>query len=214
MRAQLAAASLPCRSANCFLPASLKVTGPYVDHDALAAYVATACRRAHDAGLSLIVFGSGSARQIPDGFPRDTAWQQLLDFARMAGDQAALHHLTIAVELLNRRECHVFSSLAETAAFVRETAHPALRLLVDAFHCDANGEPVDDIIAAAPLIAHTHIATYAHWLFPGDEPCDFSAFFSALKRARYSGPVSIEAKWNGTPQSAARAARLLRRSLQ
>lgn len=214
MRAQLAASPLPCRCANCFLPASLKVTGPHIDHTALSQYVDTACRRAHDAGLSVIVFGSGGARHIPDQFPRDTAWQQLLRFACMAGDFAARYGVIIAVEPLSRRECNVFASVAETAAFVRQVAHPAVRLLVDAYHWHANGEPVDDIVAAAPLIFHSHIATYANRLFPGDEPCDFSPFFSALQRGGYHASVSIEAQWDGSPDSAARAAALLRSYVQ
>lgn len=210
MRDALVSSTLPCRAANCFLPAALKVTGPAVDRKALDAYAATACRRAHEAGLSVIVFGSGGARHIPDGFPRESAWQQLLEFSRVAGDHAARYHITIAVEPLNRRESNVFSSVAETAAFVRELNHPAVRLLVDAYHWHANGESPDDIIAAAPLIVHAHIATYEQRLFPGDEPCDFAPFFSALKQGGYTGSVSIEAKWDGTPESAARAASLLR----
>lgn len=210
MREALASSVLPCRAANAFLPAALKVTGPAVDRAALDAYAATACRRAHDAGLAVIVFGSGGARQIPDGFPRESAWQQLLDFARIAGDHAAHHHITIAVEPLRRQECNVLATVAESAAFVRQLNHPAVRLLVDAFHWHANGESPDDIVAAAPLIVHTHVATYAQRLFPGDEPCDFAPFFSALKQGGYAGSISIEAKWDGSPESAARAAALLR----
>ena len=66
--AAVRAAPLPCPAVNCFLPAELKVTGPAVDPAALDRYVTTACRRAETAGVRVIVFGSGAARRVPDGF--------------------------------------------------------------------------------------------------------------------------------------------------
>lgn len=213
VRQAILSSALPCRTANCFLPATLHVTGPAVDLSALQAYVATACRRASEVGLALIVFGSGRSRSVPDGFPRSIAMQQLRNFTHMAGECAAQHGLLIAVEPLSARDTNLLNTVAEAAAFVRDLAHPAVRLLVDAFHWHANAESPDDIVAAAPLLAHAHIATFDQRLFPGDEPSDFSPFFAALRRAGYSRTLSVEAKWDGKPESAARTASLLRQYL-
>ncbi len=212
--AQLNAAAVRCTHANCFLPGALKVTGPAVDGTALRHYVTSACMRASRAGISLIVFGSGGARQIPDGFGRDTAGRQLLEFARMAGDIAGRHGVTIVVEPLNQRECNVFTSVAETAAFVRELNHPCVRLLVDAYHWARGAESPDDIVNAGALIAHTHIATTENRLPPGAEPCDFAPFFSALARTGYHGSVSIEARWTDLPHEAPAALAAVRAAAQ
>ncbi|MCX7846725.1 MAG: sugar phosphate isomerase/epimerase [bacterium] len=213
MRAAIAASPLPCRAANCFLPKTFKLTGPRVDLPQLKHYVSVVCRRAREVGLSVIAFGSGAARAVPSDFPRATAWQQLLDFARMAGDLAAAHRLLIAVEPLNPRECNILTSIAETAEFLHQAAHPALRLLVDAYHWHAANEPSETIVASAPLLAHVHLATYKQRLFPGEEPCDFLPFISALRRAKYNARISVEAKWNNTAESAIRAALILRHLL-
>ena len=58
------ASARPMPSANCFLPADLKVTGPSADPARLATYAETAFARAKSIGLTIVVFGSAGARQV------------------------------------------------------------------------------------------------------------------------------------------------------
>ena len=210
--AAIRSAGLPCLAANCFLPSSLKVTGPDVDWASLSAYVRRAFERAQRAGIRTIVFGSGGARRIPDGFDRDRAWAQLVRFGRMIGPLAADHDVLVAVEPLNRSlgACNILTSVEESARYVREVGHPAVRLLVDAYHWTLDGDSVEAIIGAADLIRHVHVATVAHRLPPGFEPCDFSAFFEALRVGGYDGPISIEAQWEDVVVQAEEALHHLR----
>src|SRR5512141_1428350 len=103
---QVRAVGLPCPAANVFIPGDLKITGPNAHLESLEAFVRTALRRAEIAGVETIVFGSGGARRIPDGFGRDKAWEQLVQFGKMLAPIAAQHQVTIAVEPLNREECN------------------------------------------------------------------------------------------------------------
>ena len=148
------ASALPCEASNCFVPGSLKITGPDVDMVALAAYVDLACERANRAGIETIVFGSGGARRIPDSFERDEAWKQLLGFGKMLGPVAQKHKITIVVEPLNKRECNVFNSVGECATYVRQVDHPNVRLLVDAYHWALENDSYDDLVDSTPLIHH------------------------------------------------------------
>lgn len=184
---------IPCEASNCFVPGDLKITGPETDLAALKEHVTTVCRRAGEAGVCTIVFGSGGARQIPDGFGREEAHEQLVAFCRMLGPIAQEHAVTIAVEPLNSRDCNVLTSVGEAAVLVRETDHPAIRLLVDAYHWSVDNDSAEDIVANGSLLAHVHIATPGR-LAPGAEECDFGPFFDALKRGGYDGRVSIEAR--------------------
>ena len=194
--ARLRTSALPCLAANCFLPGHLKVTGPEVNMDALAAYVDLACGRARRAGIETIVFGSGGARRIPDGFDRETAWKQLVEFGQMLGPVAQKHGVLIVVEPLNLRECNVLNAVGESAEYVRQVNHPYVRLLVDAYHWALDHDSYDDLVASLPLIRHAHISTYASRMAPGMEDCDFSTFFQALKKGGYDGPLSIESRWS------------------
>ena len=122
---------LPAPVANVFLPGALKLTGAAVDLAAVERYVRTAFARAAAAGIEIIVFGSGAARRIPDGFDRARAWAQLVDFGRLIGPLAVDHGVTIAVEPLNYAECNVLNTVAESQQYVRDVDHPGVRLLVE-----------------------------------------------------------------------------------
>lgn len=190
----VAAMPLPCPALNCFVPANLKLVGPAVDLPALEAYVTTVFRRAQRAGVRTIVFGSGGARQVPEGCDRLEAWSQLVAFGRMFAPIAARHGVTVAVEPLNRRETNIVNTLAEGAALVRAINQPAVRLLVDAYHWLLEGDSADDLVAHGSLLAHVHIATVPNRLAPGVEPCDLQPFFHALAAAGYAGRISFEGK--------------------
>jgi hypothetical protein len=113
IQAAHAAAGLPTPTFNVFMPGELKITGPSVDMGKVQEYVAESMRRVQAVGGELVVFGSGGARNIPDGFSRDAAWQQLIDFLRMAADECDKSGVTIAIEPLNRKESNVINSVAE-----------------------------------------------------------------------------------------------------
>jgi sugar phosphate isomerase/epimerase len=203
--ARIQGAPIPASVANCFVPGSLKITGPEVDLDQLERYVETALGRAERAGIGTIVFGSGGARQIPEGYDRRQAWQQLVEFGKMVAPIAAAHRVTIVVEPLCERECNVLTTVGESGRYVMEVDHPHFLLLVDAYHWLLDQDSFDDIVRYGPLLRHVHIATPTSRLPPGFEPCDFSGFFRALKLSRYDGPVSIEARWEDIEAQAGEA---------
>ena len=190
--AESRAAALPCPVVNCFVPGDLKIAGPDVEFRALEEYVTATFERAGRAGVGVIVFGSGAARQIPERFDAGEARGQLVRFCSMFAPIAQRHGVVVAMEPLNRQECNVLNTVGECAAMVREVAHPGLRLLVDAYHLLRDGDSCADIAANGDLLRHVHIATIPNRLAPGAEPCDFSPFFDALIKAGYNGRLSIE----------------------
>lgn len=208
---EMRAAPLPCPVLNCFVPADLKLTGPEVKTSAVRDYVTITLERAEEAGVEVIVFGSGGARRIPDGFDPGEAHRQLVAFGSMVAPIAGRHGVTIVVEPLNRQECNVLTTVRECAGLVREVGHPNLRLLVDAYHLMREGDSCEDLVTHADLLAHVHIATETKRLSPGAEPCDFEPFFSALTQAGYGGRMSIEGTIPDPAKDLAVALALMRR---
>jgi len=192
--AETRAAGLPCPVVNCFIPGDMKITGEAVDTPALERFAATAFERAAEAAVDVIVFGSGGARRNPDGFDPAAAHQQLVRFGQMLGALAGEGGVTVAVEPLNRKECNVLTTVGQCAALVREVDHPAVRLLVDAYHLLQDGDSLQDVTDNADLLVHVHVATVPNRLAPGTEESDLRSFFDALARAGYDGRVSIEGK--------------------
>lgn len=179
---------------NGFVPSDLKITGPDVDKQALKEFVATSMARAEVVGVEIIVFGSGGARRIPDGFDSIIAYTQLVEFCEMVAPLAQKHGVTVVVEPLNRSECNVLTTVAECAELVNEVGHPNIRLLVDGYHLLRDGDSYDSIVSHGALLAHVHIATIPNRFAPAAEECDFAPFFDALAKANYNGRISIEGK--------------------
>jgi len=196
-RAQLAlwkTSPVPLRALNCFIPGDLKICSPVSPVKELYAYAETALRRAGAAGIQTIVFGSGGARSIPEGYDRDRANEQLLAFCRFCAGQAERAGVTIALEPLNSKECNVITTVAEGAQLVRAVNHPSFRLLVDCYHWGVENEPHRNISDNGSLFAHVHTATWPARLALGQEDCAIDAFFATLCKTGYDGNVSLECK--------------------
>jgi len=88
---------LPTPVSNLFLPATLKVTGPDINRDEQVAYVTKAFDRVKRLGIGTVVFGSGGARRVPDGFSRDEAFRQLVEFGKRIGPLARQRDITVAI---------------------------------------------------------------------------------------------------------------------
>lgn len=189
--AEVKATGFPCPAVNVFIPGDLKITGENVDFGALEYYVSTAFRRAERTGVEVIVFGSGGARKIPEGFDRERGWAQLVQFGRMLAPLAGEHGVTVVVEPLNLTETNVINSVSEGAKLVREVNHPNLRLLVDGYHWAKDHETADGILANGELLKHTHVAT-VDGRRPPREGDDCVVFFDLLRQVGYDGRVSIE----------------------
>jgi sugar phosphate isomerase/epimerase len=191
--AQAKAAALPCEALNVMLPGELKVTGPEVDFAKLETYAKTMCARAKRAAIQRIVFGSGGARRVPDGFCMDKARGQIIAFLKMLGPHAQAAGVTIAVEPLNRGETNIINSVAEGAGIVREVNHPAIRLLADSYHVMLENEPFDIIVKNLDIMCHMHVSTCAGRLPPGVVPCaGMQQFLRVLRENGYNDRVSVE----------------------
>ena len=185
---------LPILSGNVLLPGTLRVSGPDVDHAVQRSYLDRLMSRAGKCGLKTIVFGSGAARKIPEGFSVDIAWKQIIAFSKLAAAAAQAAGITLVAEPLNKSETNVLNSVGESAKLVKEVAHPAFQLLVDSYHFWVEKDSLEDLKRLMPLIKHVHVADEVGRVFPGESGvADYRPFFAVIKAGGYDGPVSIEA---------------------
>jgi sugar phosphate isomerase/epimerase len=188
------AVGLPTPAANVLLPPDLKVVGPGVDEGRLSAYLRRALGRARTLGVEVVVFGSGGARRVPEGFPRAEAWRQLVAAGRRAALEAAGHGIVVAAEPLRRAETNLVNTTTEGLEWVKAVDHPSFQLMVDLFHMTEEGEDPAVVVEAGSRLRHVHVATPGGRGFPpGAGTFDYAPFFRALRRAGYGGRISIEA---------------------
>ena len=203
--------AVPIRAGNMLVPASLKITGPDVDRARLAAYMRTVFRRADKLDIRTLVFGSGGARNVPEGFPRDTAAEQITEFVRTSAAVAAEYDVTIVIEPLHRGECNIINSVDEAMKYVATVGHPNLKCLVDSYHSWMEDEPLEDVRVAMPSIRHVHVADKTGRTAPGESgESDYRPLFRVLKHGGYNGLISVEAKEFNVPSSGARVLEFLR----
>lgn len=176
---------------NCFIPPSIPLTGEaaadYVPH------VQEVYRRMRLVGADTVIFGSGGARRIPEGFDPDRAQAQLDDFLRTVGDLAKPYGITVVIEPLNRDECNVILSTTEGADYVRRVNHPNIQLLADIYHMSKESEPYTVLSQHADCLKHVHVSEYPSHFYPGrDGGKAVRQFSEALKAVGYNGRVTIE----------------------
>lgn len=208
----VADAPLKAEAFNCFLPGELKVVGPAVDWPRIRDYLACGMERASRLGGRLIVFGSGGARSIPDGFSREKARDQLAEFLGRASEAAGPYGLVIALEPLRRAECNIINSAREAVDLARLVNLPNIRVLLDYYHVTEEHEDagvVKDV--GADLLAHVHLANPKGRRYPKTADRDeYGAFFGALREIKYAGRISLEGATDDLRADAAEALEVLR----
>ena len=209
-----AAVGLPTPASNLFLPAALKVTGPAVDRDQQTAYVTKALDRLARLGVHVVVFGSGAARRVPEGFSRDQAVRQLVDFGRRAAALARQHDITIVVEPLRTAETNIINTAAEGLTLVEAVNDPGFQLMIDFYHLASEHEDPGIVGRAREHLRHIHMANPNGRVFPiAADEFAYEPFFANLRAIGYKGRISIEATTQDLQTDAPRAIALVRRAL-
>lgn len=186
--------ALPVLAVNCLVPGSMKITGPVVDMDALHRYMANVLRRAGEIGCTRLVFGSGGARQAPQGWDKAKATGQIVEFGQMAAPIAGRHGVTIVLEHLCAKECNIVTTLSEELAIVQRVNHPSFQALLDTYHFWEDDLAMADIEPLLPYLKHVHLADKAGRVAPGEsKTADYRPVFAMLKKAGYNGGLSVEA---------------------
>jgi len=181
--------------ANLFLPSTLKVTGPQTDPEQQMAYVRKAFTRLSKLGTEIVVFGSGGARRVPDGFAKEEAFKQLVDFGRRAATEARLHGITIAIEPLRKEETNIINSAGEGLELVNAIADTNFQLMIDFHHLASEREDPAIVLRARDHIRHLHVANPNGRVFPQKwEEFDYAPFFANLKAIGYDKRISMEGR--------------------
>lgn len=154
--------------------------------------------RCRQLGGRVVVWGSSQSRNVPAGFSRDTAWQQIQDFLHVLGDIAARNNLVVGIEPLRKQECNIINTAGEAMKLAHEVNHPNVKIIVDFYHLRQENEDPDIIRVAQKDIVHLHFANPAgrRWPRSATEDPQYRRFFSLVKEIGYRGGLSLEG--NGT----------------
>jgi sugar phosphate isomerase/epimerase len=181
---------------NIFLPGDLKIVGPEVKEEMILSYAEEVIQRCRAANVNLIIWGSGGARRIPEGFDRAKAKEQFISIAKRISELAKKYHIVLALENLNSTETNFITTLDEALKVVREVNHPNFRLCADIYHMLKEGEGPEVITKTKKYVVHCDLAEKDGRTPPGTKNDDFMPYLKALKSIHYTGKIIMECRWD------------------
>lgn len=187
---------------NIFIPGNLKTVGPEVDEEAILAYTQKVFERCQQAGVGMVVWGSGGSRRVPEGFDYQQAVDQFVSIAGKVARQAQQYGILLTLENLNSTETNFLNRLSEVIDVVKRVDEPNLRVCVDIYHMLKDGEPAEVIDEGRGLIEHCDIAEKEGRTAPGIAGNEVVPYLRALKRIDYSGKIIVEARWTSFEKEA------------
>lgn len=189
--AEIKRSPVPARAFNYFFPRDMRIVGDGVDRARLDEYLARAGELMGAVGARAAVMGSAWARNVPDGFDRGRAEDQIVAALGMIADRMEGTGVTVVIEPLYRQESNIINSVAEGVGFARRVGRPEIRVLADFFHMNEEGEPHETMYEHRDWLAHVHLADTGRKA-PGTGTYDYDRFFGQLRKAGYQGMMSAE----------------------
>jgi sugar phosphate isomerase/epimerase len=193
-REKLLSVELPVYAFNAFVPSQVRLVGDDVQWEQVELYVERAVERGAEVGGKIIVFGSGGARAVPEGYSRERAQKQLIQFLRLCAAKAQEHDLIIAIEPLNRSETNIINSYPEAVQLAQKVDREQIQVLADIYHFMMEDEPLKHIQEAPEWLVHVHLADSGR-RYPGSGSYPLQELFDLLREVGYEGQASIECRW-------------------
>lgn len=208
---QLLSFGFPLEACNNFFPPGLRLTGAETDGNAIRLYLDRAFQRASVLGVKVIVFGSGGARMVPEGYPSSGALWQLIDLLKLLQGYCQETGITIAIEPLRKQECNMVNTYREALVLAQLADVPKVNCLLDFYHLVEENEALQVIYTDTNRLAHVHFCEPMGRVFPSaGNAALYRNWLTSLSNIGYDHRISIEAYSHNFETDAAEALDLLR----
>jgi D-psicose/D-tagatose/L-ribulose 3-epimerase len=210
LKEKVGSSGLKCEACNNFFPASIRLTGNTVDYGKIEEYLVKALGRAAQLGVKVIVLGSPKSKNVPEGYPMNKAWSQLVELLKTIDPLVRTRGITIVIEPLCKLESNIINTAAEGLQLVKAVDRENIKLLIDYYHLVMEKEDPEIILDAGSYIKHIHFANPAGRVYPAEKVDGYVLFMDLLKRIGYEGRISVEAYTKDFCHDAKRSVEILR----
>lgn len=186
---------IKCEVCNNFFPLDIKLTGMHRNTSELSKYLEISIQRASELGVKVIVLGSPKSKNIPNGFEKEKAWEQMLESVYIINSFIQKENIIVVIEPVNSHESNFITTTEEALRLVKEINLNNIRLLVDYFHFAIEKEDLKIIEISKEFLKHIHFSRTKKRSFPkkiSEDRC-YTAFIDKIKTINYDNRISIEA---------------------
>lgn len=187
----VASTAIPTAVLQSFMPAAIRVTGPDVNDGLVKAYLGRAAEVCHAAGARAAVFGAAWSRNVPAGWSREVAHDQLVTAFTWTAEAFADSGTVVGIEPQNIKEANIIRFIDEAVGYAKEVNRPEIKIMVDFYHVDEEGTPLADISRFGEWICHVQTADTGR-NHPGSGHYDYASFAEQLRIADYDETLSVE----------------------
>ena len=198
---------------NIFMPGDMKLVGPDVKEEVILAYAKSVFERCKRAGITMVIWGSGGARRVPDGFDYNKAKEQFINIAGKVTLLANEYKINLALENLNSTETNFINTVEEAFEVVNRVDQSNFWLCVDIYHMLMEGEKPTVIEKTKKKLIHCDIAEKVKRAPPGVSGDDFRPYLTELKKVGYSGKIVLECRWDNLAQQVSSAKENLQKQI-
>jgi len=140
----------------------------------------------------------------------------LIDALRQLAPDVQRTGVKILLEPLTKKETHYMNLQSHGARIIEQSGGQCARLLSDFYHMQMEEQDIADTLTRyGRYTGYVHLADGVKRTEPGSLPFDYRPGFKALKKAGYSGWLTVESKATDDPDAAlARALKYLQRQWQ
>jgi D-psicose/D-tagatose/L-ribulose 3-epimerase len=145
--------------------------------------------------------------------PTVDEWKWGVESMQQVAEHAGKVDVMLALECLNRFECYLLNTHADSARFARDVGHPFCGVMYDTFHANIEEKSIPDAIrGCADVLRHVHISENDRST-PGLGNVRWTENFETLSEIGYDGWYMIEAFGQALPELAA-ATKIWRKMFQ
>jgi len=144
--------------------------------------------------------------------PREIEDRLLIAGLKQLAPDTARTGVNILIEPLNKKETHFLNLQSHGVEIIRAVGAPGFGLLSDYYHMQLEEKDIGETMAQyGQYTGYVHLADGVKRTEPGSLPFDYRPGFRGLKKAGYSGWLTVESNATDNPEAAlARALKYLK----
>jgi sugar phosphate isomerase/epimerase len=157
-----------------------------------------------DCLIEVPVFGPNQYQDLsPVLTPRQIEDRLLIAGLKELAPEAARTGVTVLLEPLTKKETHYMNLQSHGAEIIEAVGASGFKLLSDFYHMQMEEPDIGETLSRhGRQTAYVHLADGEKRTEPGSLPFDYRPGFRALKKSKFSGWLTMEAKATDNPDAA------------